>query len=693
MGNKLFQETTKESQPFQSIKIFKKTLQIAVNPPFLTGKSSNIFQGLNNFFEKSKNGLIKCGELKLFIWRKSKLNFFVYDPNGRNNLCQSNVKGGLPCLITLQNLTNVFHLLSNLSDLKRDNLFEISEICLEKMETENFKTDYRILNNQKAVLTGKTNNEIKSTFVTSVVSIIYTKISPSNEWKSKTIDQICCLGNSIIEHENLNIENFPNFINFGKYSAELNIKISVQTGIIVELLKALKFVFQSNENFILEISDVNYSIWKFNDLFYLFIPTEYKIEMHSSLSSLQETILKSFSSLEVAYNLHEIDLMKIIYSPEKYDHKCLTDDENLKFINLSSPIYSRSEILPDLKELRKSSNISVFCTEIIYEIIEKCIPNPIIEELLKADRIFPTTDLGHLKELRKNVIQGFDVESGKPDNQLKLSLSKELLIETNFIKLPDGSEIISGTTNFELIQSSELLTALTSILISHKYDVSTWDENVVDFVLTTALQLSDKITVTERHIFEKKLIEIPDMKLGSKKFQSSLSKICCGKFGVLRKMLEDSLNSYDRVLIIGSQFSAGVFQSNNFFYLFLGGPCDFVGFRNSEGFSCFIRFRTLNSLFLRILSNRGDFDASENVLICTVTVTEIIEKMFEERSESENEIIVNQFLKDREQKEAFFTDKLEVLNQEISSEISRRNLYGNIDSSRYNLQSWALKYL
>lgn len=669
-----------------------RTLQIAVNPPSISRNSKKyILEDLTSFFEKTKHGLVRHGDLKLYIWRKSKLNFFVYDPSGRNSSCKSDFKDGLPCLITLQNLTNVTHLIKNLSDLRKNDLFEICELRLEKMETENFKTDYRVMNKQKAVLIGISKNQTISSFISSVSSIIYTKISPSNEWKSKTIDRILCLGNSLIENENVDINNFPNPLYFGKYSVELNIKPSVQSGIIEELLKALKIVFQSNENFILEISDIFYSIWKFNDLFYLFIPSEYKLEMHSSLSSLKETILKSFS-LESSFDLHEIDLMRVLIFADKFDHKCFTEDENLKFVNLSSPMYSGVEILSDLKELSKSSfvepkseseiepdiaessnvglNDTIFCDKIIDEIIESCIP---IENMIKAERIFPKTDLGHLKEMRRKLIHGIDEKLEKSDTKIQ---SKDILleIETNFQELPDGSEIISGTKNLEEINISELFIGLSSILISQKYVVSTWDINVVDLVITTAVKLSETIQINERILYEKKLIQLPDMKLGSTELKSNLRKICSGKFGVLRKMLEDSFNNYSKLLIIGSHFCSAVFRESNFYYLFLGYPCDSVGFRdlnNQSGFASFIRFRTLKSLFLRIVSNRGNLDDSENILMCAVNITEISVNSFEAYTESENELIAGRILKEI----TIFTEKLDALNDEINSEISRRNLY------------------
>lgn len=307
---------------------------------------------------------------------------------------------------------------------------------------------------------------------------------------------------------------------------------------------------------------------------------------------------------------------------------------------------------------------------------------------LIADDILLQSDLGYLKLLEQKVKQGLDFDNiyeefkVKPDeiNEM-ITLSRELLIDSNFDPLPDGSSIISGTINLiqlgDFAEALGVLVGVTAVLLSHKYCIATWDSNVIDTAILLAASIQKKLPIKRNTLFSSPRVYFPRVRIGSLVYTLSMCPMARGIISNLYNMIEKCLERIDRLVVISLTYSFAVFKRKNFYYLFEGYPCDFIGFVTTNadlGKSCLIRFTTLNSLIRRVICNRNDLNMDQTILISHVNTIDVTREglsKFVNRSQSEEETAytIEQLKKDA--KDRRISEKLAFLTQEIKDEKAR----------------------
>lgn len=302
----------------------------------------------------------------------------------------------------------------------------------------------------------------------------------------------------------------------------------------------------------------------------------------------------------------------------------------------------------------------------------------------KAKKILIKSDLDYLNQLKQRAMYSKDpVKSDKPIVVKKISLMEELKIPSNFIRMPDQSQLLFGTKciydmdfPFGLDQMNALV-GIAALISSYKYSIATWDHSIVNFTLDVSAALGQQVPVNQAIIYSAARFRFGNVRIGSKVYAITLKNIATGIFVNLYKILETIFETYDRVVIITTCDSFSVFKRYNFYYLYEGYPCDVVGFRTSNaevGKACFMRFLTLTALVRRIESNRVNCTMNHRIGVSCVIMTEVKEdelKQYVRRTESMEQILLQQLKNDRIKRKDDRRKRINMLNEEITSEKKR----------------------
>ena len=208
---------------------------------------------------------------------------------------------------------------------------------------------------------------------------------------------------------------------------------------------------------------------------------------------------------------------------------------------------------------------------------------------------------------------------------------------SNFINLPDATQLIRGTTN--IYQYSEdaanflaPFTCVMAAIVGNKYAVRTWSPEVVDYVLRCGFKLYKTINVRFEDISE---MQIQKICLGKTNFTVDINYKYDGFFS--KRILEDSLEKMlrpneDWIIITTQESAFSVFLRDGLYHLYDPLPTNDVGLvevndvEDKKGTASFGRFTDLDSLVTRIVYNKNKRDEKEKlkysrfaVSTCTVT--------------------------------------------------------------------------
>jgi hypothetical protein len=122
---------------------------------------------------------------------------------------------------------------------------------------------------------------------------------------------------------------------------------------------------------------------------------------------------------------------------------------------------------------------------------------------------------------------------------------------SHFQDLPDGTRIVSGTKNLFKLQLNpkifnyenfSILVAVSAIITSTRYKISSWSPETVDYVLGCGEILSNMIELKHRmEFYTHDEIVLPNIQMNQKFYELSIKAVLNGKFKALENYLKNIL--------------------------------------------------------------------------------------------------------------------------------------------------------
>ncbi|XP_044260522.1 uncharacterized protein LOC123008655 [Tribolium madens] len=202
----------------------------------------------------------------------------------------------------------------------------------------------------------------------------------------------------------------------------------------------------------------------------------------------------------------------------------------------------------------------------------------------------------------------------------EVTLAEELAKETNFVNLPDGSQIILGGTNMAAFGSElEFMAPFVCIMasaVAKKYSIDSWSKDVVDYVLKCGSELHQNSNTRYDQNFK---LEIPRISLGKTDFSIRVNYIfdTYMKPRVLAMAIHNMLfPQWNSGIVVTPTYSCALFYKNHLYYLYDGFGNNEVGLSkgvSNEGVACLARFINIDSLVARIIHNKAKREQDENI--------------------------------------------------------------------------------
>ncbi|CAH2003558.1 unnamed protein product [Acanthoscelides obtectus] len=353
-----------ELKPQQLIKycvLGDKKIRFIVEEPEVTGyirsdnkRVFNLTKALNIFFARQNAGILKTQDLSIAMWKDKYYYLFDARPRTRDLYVASGGTAIMANFYDIPSLVTVFLDRSNFGNwpfliypikvtkvLNRDDPEPKSQIGLESMST------FNVLNEQKAVCLGSFDlsdkcfdfARNKQSLPMSVVSLVYSRITPPSAWHRSTIDKIMIIGNQLylecIECESiveLRLDSLPAIFTVGPYLVEIYIYANVFVDFIYkncccQLKSTLEEYFETSTNSILQIGKCYLGVWKQRNMYFCFDPYPRNkegfqcrngaacVSMHTTIESLVYTITTNFDERDVIFYIHALKVCKIHRDP------------------------------------------------------------------------------------------------------------------------------------------------------------------------------------------------------------------------------------------------------------------------------------------------------------------------------------------------------------------------------------------
>ncbi|CAH2003560.1 unnamed protein product [Acanthoscelides obtectus] len=355
----IWQPTLKEF--FFGSKEGDKKIRFIVEEPEVTGyirsdnkRVFNLTKALNIFFARQNAGILKTQDLSIAMWKDKYYYLFDARPRTRDLYVASGGTAIMANFYDIPSLVTVFLDRSNFGNwpfliypikvtkvLNRDDPEPKSQIGLESMST------FNVLNEQKAVCLGSFDlsdkcfdfARNKQSLPMSVVSLVYSRITPPSAWHRSTIDKIMIIGNQLylecIECESiveLRLDSLPAIFTVGPYLVEIYIYANVFVDFIYkncccQLKSTLEEYFETSTNSILQIGKCYLGVWKQRNMYFCFDPYPRNkegfqcrngaacVSMHTTIESLVYTITTNFDERDVIFYIHALKVCKIHRDP------------------------------------------------------------------------------------------------------------------------------------------------------------------------------------------------------------------------------------------------------------------------------------------------------------------------------------------------------------------------------------------
>uniref|UniRef100_A0AAR5Q8U4 Uncharacterized protein n=1 Tax=Dendroctonus ponderosae TaxID=77166 RepID=A0AAR5Q8U4_DENPD len=262
---------------------------------------------------------------------------------------------------------------------------------------------------------------------------------------------------------------------------------------------------------------------------------------------------------------------------------------------------------------------------------ESLVPMAVSEEInteltyfpIKREILYPTYVRG--KQQMKSRLNRFRKPFEWDDTYLPAvpdgTKSEELRKETNFVDLPDDTQIIRGTKNVasfgDEVEFIAPFVCVMADVVAKKYSILSWSAEIVDYVLKCGVELYNASKFRYDQVSK---LEIPQISLGQAKFACLVEYVFDSytRPNILELAIEKILFiRSDMGVLVTPTYACALMYKNFLFYMYDGFGNNEVGL--SEGLSdlgsaCFSRFKDVHSLVTRIMYNKKKRDSNEEVV-------------------------------------------------------------------------------
>lgn len=232
-------------------------------------------------------------------------------------------------------------------------------------------------------------------------------------------------------------------------------------------------------------------------------------------------------------------------------------------------------------------------------------------------RILRPTDVGTKKKTKRERESPKSIyEKEKPGPEV--TQSEELAKDSNFVDLPDGTQLIRGTANM-ISYSDELefmapFVCMMATAVAKKFSLLTWSTEIVDYVLKCGAELYKAVKVRYDQV---PTLEIPRVSLGKTDYKIYVEYMYDSemKQNTLELALQKVLFSQtENGLVVTPCYACAVFLRNHLYYLYDGFGNSEVGMSEGPedtGVACLARFKDIHSLVTRIVYNKSKRETEE----------------------------------------------------------------------------------
>ncbi|KAK4878460.1 hypothetical protein RN001_010966 [Aquatica leii] len=235
--------------------------------------------------------------------------------------------------------------------------------------------------------------------------------------------------------------------------------------------------------------------------------------------------------------------------------------------------------------------------------------------------ILPLTDI----RLKQKLLKQKEIERRRQMAIMQSSMgapiitqSMELAKDSNFVDLPDNTQIILGSSDItnhggDVDYMAPFICMMASA-VAQKYLLSSWSKEIIDYTLRSGAKLYSLAKVRYDQV---PILDVPKVSLGTTKF-SILTEYLHDTV-LKQRVLEETLikvlfKKHECGLIATPSYACTVFLKNRLFYLFDCFGCNEVGLGEGPGkggVACLSRFKNIHDLCKRIIYNKTKRDDAE----------------------------------------------------------------------------------
>lgn len=193
----------------------------------------------------------------------------------------------------------------------------------------------------------------------------------------------------------------------------------------------------------------------------------------------------------------------------------------------------------------------------------------------------------------------------------EVTQSQELAKESNFVTMPDDSQLIRGTTNMavygENVEFLAPFVCIMAVAVAKKFELCTWSTEIVDYILKCGSILFKAVKVRYDQV---PVLGIPRVSLGKTDYSIYVEYVYDSKMkpSILELALKKVLFPVcPNGILITPNYACAVFTNNHLYYLFDGFGNNELGLSDGPedlGQACVSRFKTIHGLVKRIIYNK-----------------------------------------------------------------------------------------